>query len=70
MTSNDGGPDTDMNNLTFMDGALSFDFDFDAGGQSVEVVVLGEISDAEFAGEASIAAYNMSIPVSATKVPN
>ena len=70
MTSNDGGPDTDMNNLTFLDGGLSFDFDFDAGGQSVEVVIIGDISDAEFAGEASIDAFSMSIPVTANKVPN
>jgi len=70
MTSNDGGPDTDMNNLTFLDGTLSFDFDFDAGGQSVEVVILGDISESEFDGEASIAAFSMSIPVTATKVPN
>jgi len=70
MTSNDGGPDTDMNNLTFLGGTLSFDFDFDAGGQSVEVVIMGDISESEFSGEASIAAFSMSIPVTATRVPN
>lgn len=70
MTSNTGGPDNDMNNLSFMNGTLSFDFSFEAGGQSVEIVVVGDISGVEFSGEASIAAFNISIPVSATKVPN
>jgi len=51
-------------------GTLSFDFDFDAGGQSVEVVIMGDISESEFSGEASIAAFSMSIPVTATRVPN
>jgi len=70
MTSNMGGPDMDMNNLSFMDGTLSFDFSFDAGGQSVEIVVVGDVSGQEFSGEASIAAFSMSITISATKVPN
>lgn len=70
MTSNEGGSDMDMNNLSFIDGSLTFDFSFDAGGQSVEIVVVGEVDETEFSGEASISAYNMSIPISATKVPN
>lgn len=70
MTSDQGGPDMDMENLSFMDGSLSFDFSFDAGGQSVEIVVVGTVSETEFSGEASIAAFSMSIPISATKVPN
>ncbi|MDR9417952.1 amidohydrolase family protein [Gracilimonas sp.] len=70
MTSNDGGPDMDMNNLSFLDGTLSFDFSFDAGGQSVEIVVVGDVTGSEFSGEASVSAFNMSIPITATKVPN
>lgn len=70
MTSDQGGPDMDMENLSFMDGSLSFDFSFDAGGQSVEIVVVGTVTETDFSGEASIAAFNMSIPISATKVPN
>lgn len=70
MTSNDGAPDNDMSNLSFTGGTLSFDFSFDAGGQSVEIVVVGDVSGEEFSGEASIAAFDISIPVSATKVPN
>jgi hypothetical protein len=70
MTGNAGGPDTDMNNLSFLGGTLTFDFDYDAGGQSVEVIIMGDLSEAQFTGEATIEAFNMSIPVSATKVPN
>lgn len=70
MTSDQGGPDMDMENLSFIEGSLSFDFSFDAGGQSVEIVVVGTVSETEFSGEASIAAFSMSIPISATKEPN
>lgn len=70
MTSNQGGPDTNMNNLSFLGGSLSFDFDFDAGGQSVEIIVTGDLEDGQFNGEAVVDAFNMSIPISATKVPN
>src|SRR6056297_2824261 len=70
ITSDAGGPDNDMNNLTFLDGNLTFDFDFDAGGQSVQVIITGDLSDTQFNGEASVEAFSMSIPVTATKSPN
>ncbi len=62
-----GGPDNDLNNLTFLDGSLSFDFSFDGGGQSIEIVVVGTVTDNEFDAEASIAAFNVSFPFTATK---
>lgn len=70
ITSDAGGPDNDMNNLTFLDGNLTFDFDFDAGGQSVQVIITGDLSDTQFNGEATVEAFSMSIPVTATKSPN
>jgi len=54
LTSNDGSPDNDMNNINFRDGQLTFDFDIDAGGQSVTVVVEGSISGTEYDAEASV----------------
>ena len=62
-----GGPDSDLNNLTFLDGSLSFDFSFDGGGQSIEIVVVGTVTDNEFDAEASIAVFNVSFPFTATK---
>ena len=71
LTSNDGTPDLDMDNLTFIEGTLSFDISFDAGGQMVEVVFVGDVSATEISGEGSIAAFNMNFPFSAVKqTPN
>mgnify|MGYP006284460741 CR=1 FL=1 len=70
MTSDQGAPDADMDNLTFVGGSLTFNFDYNAGGQSVDVVISGDISDSDFMGEATIDAFSISIPLSATKVPN
>lgn len=62
-----GGPDSDMKNLTFMDGSMSFDFSFDAGGQSIEIVVVGTVTGNEYDAEASIAAFSISFPFTAIK---
>ncbi len=70
LTSSSGNPDTDINNISFEDGKLSFDFAFGAGGQSLEVLVNGDVTENEFLGEASIAAFNAVIPMNATKEPN
>ena len=71
VTSNDGTPDLDMNNLTILDGTLSFDVNFDAGGQVVEIVFVGDVADSEIEGEGSIAAFNVTFPFSASKqTPN
>lgn len=67
LTSDDGSPDNDMNNVSFRDGELSFDFSIDAGGQSLEIVVVGTVSGKEYTAEATIAAFNVSLELRATK---
>ncbi len=66
LTSNDGSPDTDMNNINFRDGQLTFDFDIDAGGQSVTVVVEGSISGTEYDAEASVSVGGQSFELGFT----
>ncbi|MBO3697157.1 amidohydrolase family protein [Roseivirga sp. E12] len=66
LTSNDGTPDNDMNNINFRDGELTFDFDIDAGGQSVTVVVEGSISGTEFDAQASVSVGGQSFELGFT----
>lgn len=68
-TSNDpsGLADTDMENLNFANNSLSYEFAFDAGGQMLTVFVSGDIDGDTFVGTATIDAFNMSIPITATK---
>jgi hypothetical protein len=71
MTSNDGTPDVDLSNVSFVEGTLTFEFSFEGGGQSVEVVVTGDIIGTEYNAEATISVFNMSFPFSAVKqTPN
>lgn len=67
LTSDDGSPDNDMNNISFRDGELSFDFSVDGGGQSIEIVVEGTVTGKEYVAEASVAAFNVSFELTATK---
>ena len=67
LTSNDGSPDNDMNNVNFRDGELAFDFTVDAGGQSVEIVVVGSVTGKTYDAQASVTAFNVSIAFTATK---
>ncbi|MFY0594596.1 amidohydrolase family protein [Roseivirga sp.] len=67
LTSSDGSPDNDMNNLNFRDGELSFDFAIDGGGQSIEIVVVGQVSGKSYDAEASVAAFNVTFELTATK---
>lgn len=67
LTSDDGSPDNDMNNISFRDGELSFDFSVDGGGQSIEIVVVGTVTGKEYVAEASVAAFNVSFELTATK---
>ncbi len=67
LTSDSGQPDRILNNISFRDGTLTFDYAFEAGGQGVEIVVTGEIDGDEFEGETSISAFNISFPIVATK---
>lgn len=65
--NDDGSPDQILSNISFIDGSLSFDFSFDAGGQSIEIVVVGDVSGNNFDGEASVAQFNIAFPLTATK---
>lgn len=66
LTSNDGSPDNDMNNINFRDGELAFDFDIDAGGQSINVVVVGTVSGTEYDAQASVSVGGQSIELGLT----
>lgn len=66
-TSDAGNPDIDMNNISYRDGVLTFDIEFDAGGQLIEIVVTGDVVGNEYDAEASIAAFNFSFPLMAIK---
>ncbi len=69
LTSNDGTPDNDMNNISYRDGELAFDFDIEAAGNSVNVVVVGNVSGADFDATASISfgGQNVELGLTATK---
>lgn len=67
MTSDDGSPDNEMNDITFTDGQLSFNFAIDAGGQSVEIVVEGSVEGKNYAAQATVEAFNVSFELTATK---
>lgn len=67
LTSEDGSPDNAMNNVNFRDGELAFDFTVDAGGQSIEIVVVGSVTGKTYDAQASVAAFNVSIAFTATK---
>ena len=67
LTSDDGSPDNDMNNVSFQNGELAFDFSIDAGGQAIEIVVVGTVTGKNYDAEASIAAFNVSFELTATK---
>ena len=63
--------DVILSNIVFSDGTLSFDYTIDFGGQSLELVVVGDISGNNMEGEISIPAFSTEFPVTATKqAPN
>lgn len=53
MTFEDGTPDTDLNNINYREGVLTFDFEIDAGGQAIQLVVEGNVEGKNFEGKAS-----------------
>lgn len=67
LTSDDGSPDNNMNNVNFRDGELTFDFTVDAGGQSVDIVVNGTINGKSYDAQATVTAFNVTIALTATK---
>lgn len=69
LTSEDGSPDSNMNNISFRDGELAFDFDVDAGGQSVNIVVVGAITGNTYDAVASVefGGQSVSLDLTATR---
>tara|TARA_R110002049_G_scaffold41151_4_gene124329 strand:+ start:4119 stop:5798 length:1680 start_codon:yes stop_codon:yes gene_type:complete len=67
MTSNDGTPDVDLQNISFINGELNFDFSVDAGGQAIDIVVVGTVDGNNYDAEGSVAAFNFTFPIQATK---
>lgn len=69
MTFEDGTPDTDLDNVNFRDGQLTFDFTIDAGGQSITLVVEGAITDKAYdaIASASFAGQSFELELTATK---
>ena len=69
ITMDSGEPDTELTNISFRDGVLTFDFIYSEGEGSVEIVVTGDIIGTEFVGEVSISAFNAIYPFTAIKIP-
>ncbi|MEQ9309011.1 MAG: amidohydrolase family protein [Balneolaceae bacterium] len=67
MSGNNGAPDSDMNNISFVNGNLSFDYAVEFGGQTLEIVIEGDILGTDFDGVASISQFNASWAITATK---
>lgn len=69
LTSTDGSPDNDMNNISFRDGQLSFDFAFYVVETSVEIVVTGTVNGKTYDAVASVSAAGQSfnLDLTATK---
>ena len=59
--------DVILTNISFKEGTLSFDYSVDFGGQSLELILTGELANGTLEGEISVPAFNASFPVSATK---
>ena len=70
ISSDMGIPDSQLNNLSFLDGTLSFDYGIEFGGQAFEIVIVGDVSGTTLDGEASITQMNISWPITATKDPD
>ncbi len=62
-----GGPDSNLNNLNYNQGLLSFDFTFDVGGELIDVVIVGNVDGGALDAEASVPAFNVAFPFQATK---
>jgi len=67
ITNPNGNSDSELNNLSFVNGSLSFDYAVELGGQSIEIVIEGDIMGTDFDGEASISQFNASWAITATK---
>jgi len=56
-----------LSNISYREGTLTFDYTIDFGGQSMELIVTGDIIGSDLEGEISVPAFSTSFPVSATK---
>jgi len=66
-TSDDGSPDQDMSDISFRDNELNFNFDVDAGGQSIQIVVQGTVTGKNYEAEATVEAFNITLELTAVK---
>lgn len=67
LTSGDGQPDVEMQDVTFVNGTLTFAISRDAGGQTIELVISGAVTGKQYDAEVSVPAFNFSTPLTATK---
>lgn len=67
ISNSNGAPDSDLHNLSFNNGLLTFDFSFDAGGELVDVIFTGKLDDDVIDAEATVPAFNLSLPFRAIK---
>ncbi|OEK04526.1 hypothetical protein BFP71_13745 [Roseivirga misakiensis] len=69
MTFEDGTPDTDLNNINFREGVLTFDVELDAGGQAIQLVVEGKVEEKSMEGKASasFAGQSFQLDINANK---
>ena len=67
MSSGDGSPDVDMQDITFVNSILTFAISRDGGGQSIELVISGTVTGKNYNAEVTVSAFNFSTPLTATK---
>ena len=67
LTSDNGDPDEMINDVNFRAGELTFSMSIDGGGQSVEIIVEGNVDGNTYNAEASVEQFNVSFPLTATK---
>ena len=66
-SDDDGSPDQDMNDISFRDNELNFNFDVDAGGQSIQIIVQGTVTGKNYEAEATVEAFNITLELTAVK---
>ena len=59
--------DVILTNISYTEGTLTFDYTIDFGGQSLELILTGDVIGNALEGEISVPAFSTSFPVSATK---
>lgn len=67
LTNDSGQPDVELKNVSYASSMLSFDYDFDAGGQSINIVFEGTVNGTDLEGLLDVTAFNVTIPLTAMK---